>query len=273
MKMNTNDIQLEELRRRMEEAALFAPEDPVRQAMVREISQLGGGVEQEWMDILQENERLRIDLARVNPPPGLQERLLAIPEQNHPRMRWWFRPPLLSPRWIGAVAALLAVAFGLIALLGQWEPRQARAVQTVASLAMASHEAYPQLQIASSDWGEIERSIDREFRFEIQRPDMPPDVELVGAAVTTLAGSEVLYTRWREPGGVYCSVYQFCARDFDLKRPLPRQAILPGVGDIDGRPFEVIVWSEGHCDYALVRKAAPREAPQDQQPLQVAAAL
>jgi hypothetical protein len=273
MKMNTNDIQLEELRRRMEEAALFAPEEPARQAMVREISQRGGVLEQEWLALLEENERLRIDLARVNPPAGLQERLLAIPQHDHPRMRWWFRPPLFSQRWIGAVAALLAVAFGLIALLGHWEPRQARAVQTVASLAMASHEAHPQLVIASSDWDEIERAIDREFRFEIRRPEMPPEVQLVGAAVTTLAGSEVLYTRWREPDGTYCSVYQFCALDFGLKRPLPRQVILPGVGDIDGRPFEVIVWSEGHCDYALVRKAEPREAPQDQQPLQVAAAL
>ncbi len=59
----------------------------------------------------------------------------------------------------------------------------------------------------------------------------------------------MVYTRWESAGRTY-SLYQFCGKDFGLDAAVSRQEIRP-------RPTpktrcNVVVWTEDHCDYALV---------------------
>src|SRR6266542_435282 len=98
-----NAEQIEQLRRRMGEVAALPHDDPARQELVQHISQIDGAAEQEWLALVAEDERLRIDLARVTPPADLEARLLAIPQQIRPQSSWFLR----KSRWFYALAAVL----------------------------------------------------------------------------------------------------------------------------------------------------------------------
>lgn len=237
----TND-----LRRRMEDVALFPPEDPQRQAVMQEISAIDGSLEQEWLELLQDNERLRLELARVEAPAGLEERLLAIPGQHPHRSFWRFR----TRRWMLAVAALVALVIGasMFALLSS--QRSGHAAQAFASLVANHHEAQPALSVSTGDWKVVEASFAGNFPLPIQRPSLDPSLRLEGGRLATLDGQEVLYTRWAD-GGTNYSLYQFCAKNFGLTHPLEKQSVLPRPSGSDPR-CRVIIWSEDHCDYALV---------------------
>lgn len=101
---------LDDVRRRMSEAALLPPEHPLRQAVVEHVAATDGSLEQEWLELVQEDERLRVELARVKPPPpGLHQRLMEIPLQARPSS------PAGRFRW--AIAAMIAAAALALAVL------------------------------------------------------------------------------------------------------------------------------------------------------------
>jgi hypothetical protein len=115
---------------------------------------------------------------------------------------------------------------------------------------MAGHESGPELSVATSDWQALETALKKHVPFEIQRPTLDRSLQFLGGKATTLGGNHVLYTRWQSGGKTY-SLYQFCAEDFGLRSPLRRRTVTPQVSRGGGR-CEVTVWTEGHCDYALV---------------------
>lgn len=236
---------MEELRRRMAEVSLLPHEHPERQALVREISGVDGPLEQEWLDLLREDERMRLELARVNPPPWLEERLLAIPGQHHPRAKTWLF------RWMGAMAAVLVVGLGVWwAVAAARTHEQSAALEDFALLAIAADDGRPALSVTTSDWQALHVALEGEVPYPLQRPaKLSPGLRLIGGKAMTLAGHKVVYTRCQADGKTY-SLYQFCAPDFGLRRPLERRAVAPRVSQ--SGQSRVIVWSEGHCDYALV---------------------
>ncbi len=105
----------EEVRRRMSEAVLLPPSDPLRQSVVERVAATDGPLEREWLELVQDDERLRVELARVKPPrPDLHRRLLDIPAQAQPNavmsgMRWWIAAA------VGAV--VIAVVVIVLALM------------------------------------------------------------------------------------------------------------------------------------------------------------
>ena len=60
---------LHDVRRRMSEAMLLPPDHPLRQAVVEHVAAADGPLEREWLELVQEDERMRVELARVKPPP------------------------------------------------------------------------------------------------------------------------------------------------------------------------------------------------------------
>jgi hypothetical protein len=248
-----NAEQIEQLRRRMGELATLPHDDPQRQALVQQISEVNGALEREWLELIHADEQLRIDLARVTPPPGLEERLLAIPGQAGLRGRWTFRPS----HWLSALAAVLVIAVALWGLTSVKEQRVARAIDLVATVTMASHASEPELDITSSDWKAIVAASQQSVHYPLDLPTLDPSLRLTGAKVIELAGNTMLYTRW-EHGSERYSLYQFCGKDFGLKRPLPRQELKPS----PKADCSVIVWTENHCDYALViEESLPASEP------------
>ena len=239
--MNAEEVEL--LRRRMGEVAALSPDDPQRQAVVRQISQVDDVLEREWLELIRADERMRLDLARITPPPGLQERLLAIPNQAAVRGRWMFRPS----RWISALAAVLLLAAGLWGWTSVKKHQEARAVKLVATITMASHETEPEVAMVSSDWEKVRLTFQPSVYYPLDLPTMDPSWKLVGATVMQLGGKTMLYTRW-ERAKERCSLYQFCGKEFGVNAPVPRQELKP----VANANVKVIVWTENHCDYALV---------------------
>lgn len=237
---------MEELRRRMNEVALLSHEHPDRQALLREISGIDGPLEREWLDLLREDERLRLELARVDPPPGLEERLLAIAREHPPRRRRWLL------RWLAPLAAVVVVGLGVwVAITAVRQQRQEAALREFAVLAVAGDERRPELTVTTPDWQVVRASLQDQFPRSLDRPtELDPSLSLVGGRAIMLAGNRVLYTRWQAPDGRNCSLYVFCATDFGLRRPLERRTITPRVSP--GGRVQVLLWTEGHCDYALV---------------------
>ncbi len=105
----------EEVRRRMSEAVLLPPSDPLRQSVVERVAATDGALEREWLELVQEDERLRVELARVKPPrPDLHRRLLDIPAQAQPSAT------VSSMKlWVAAAigAAVVAVVLIVLALM------------------------------------------------------------------------------------------------------------------------------------------------------------
>jgi hypothetical protein len=248
-----NPQEIEQLRRRMEEVAALPHEAPDRQAVLRLVSQIEGTLEQEWLDLIREDERLRLGLARVNAPPELEQRLLAIPRQSRPRSRW-----LISrSRWLSAAAAIVVVVLAVGAVVVTRSHRLERTLDDIATLTMASHDSQPQLTVTSSDWDAVKATVNGALYFPVDRPTLDPSFKLIGGRVIKLAGASMMYTRWERGGKIY-SLYQFCGKDFGLHAPLPRQVI-----DRKLTPktrCNVTVWTEGHCDYAFVADEDPAPA-------------
>lgn len=253
-----NAEQIEQLRRRMGEVAALSHDDPQRQALVQQISEVNGALEREWLELIHADEQLRIDLARATPPPGLEERLLAIPGQAglRGRGRWILRPS----HWLSALAAVLVIAVALWSLTGVTKQREARAIDLVATVTLASHESEPELAIVSSDWNAIRSAFQQSVYYPLDLPTLDTNLTLTGAKMINLAGNTMVHTRW-ERGSQRYSLYQFCGKDFGLSGPLPRQEVKPA----SKSNAKVIVWTEKHCDYALVVVEGP--PAKERQPL------
>lgn len=254
-----NDEQVAQLRRRMGEAAALPHDDPQRLDVVREIGRSRGPLEREWLELVREDERLRLELARVEPPAHLQQRLLAISREARSGQRWFRR----ASRWLYAAAAALVLAgfmtWGTLAY--QSRARVARSLDQVATLTMACHESEPQLSIVTSDWQDIWSATHTAVHYPVDRPMLDPAFQLMGGKVMTLGGSKMIYTRWQKDGRVY-SLHQLCGKEFGLPLGIPRQEVRPG--SLSKARCRVIVWTENHCDYALVF-AADSEQPTAEQ--------
>ncbi len=104
-------LELQDIRQRMPEAVLLPPEHPLRQAVVEQVAATDGPLEREWLELVQEDERMRVELARVKPPsPDLHRRLMDIPAQTQPvprsrTGRWWL---------VVVVAAVLIIAMAVV---------------------------------------------------------------------------------------------------------------------------------------------------------------
>ena len=79
-----NEQGRQRLRTEMHVAALMGPDDPLRRDLEGRIAAEGDWAEHEWTALLDEDRRLRLELQRVDLPPRLTERLMAIPDQVAP---------------------------------------------------------------------------------------------------------------------------------------------------------------------------------------------
>ncbi|MCH8210228.1 MAG: hypothetical protein IIB99_02535 [Planctomycetes bacterium] len=236
-----------DLRRRMEDAASLPPDDPSRQEVLRRIEEAGTWAEQQWLELLMENEQVRLALRHIQPPQGLEEELLLIPSPTVPR-RWFTRTRLLS-RSVAATYLLLAVGFGLIWL--QHRPPLSEATQHLAMLAIRDHVKRPELTVQSTDRSEIEARLKPLAAFPISIPTLNSGYELVGGRVCKFDSRPIISTRWQYRGRDH-SLYQVRLGDFDLPREfVPQVVTAPSIPPNPGA-HRVVIWSDGQCAFALV---------------------
>ncbi len=235
----------EKLIRLMGEAAVLPPEDPQRQAVEAEIAGEETWAKKKWLDLLRGDELLRLELRRTSPPAGLEERLLAIPDEA---MR--SRRPV--PRWLGVAAAILVLVAGA-GLLHHFHRAAefSERIGNIALFAVSDHIKNNPLAIDVNDRAAIVTHLSKQVPFEVKIPDFPSEFRLIGGRKCSLGTRAVVYTRWKRRQSNY-SLFQFCPKDFDLPDVFPRRIMSMKGAAMAGEPCEVLIWAEKGCAYAIV---------------------
>ena len=195
--MNSQDKA--KLRRAMGEAAILPPKDQERRAIEAQIAKAGTWAEKEWLGILEEDEHLRLELMRVDPPAGLEERLLKIPnsigQPLYPStFRWW------------AAAASVFLALGGLLLLYAWKdawkaPRTDTQVVTLAALAIGNYMRNQTLTVETNDIDLLQKKLTHQVPFPVIVPEMGSGCSLIGGRDCKLCKYPVAYSLWSMPQG------------------------------------------------------------------------
>ena len=235
--------QQENLLRAMEEAALLPTEDPMRREIETRIVEAGTWAEKEWLELLQSDEQLRLDLQRVAAPAGLDEKLTAIPDEVPiplPSRRFWIYP--------ATAAAMLLLTVGVLQLL---ESQNEGSLNTIAMLAISNHQNIDYVSIDSDKEGEVEDHLARKVEFDVRIPALAKHLQLKGGRKCGLGTQDVVCSRWVKGDRKY-SLYQFCCKDFGLPGDILKQIVIPKFPSVSNKEYSVLFWTEGNCAYALV---------------------
>ena len=231
----------------MGEAASLPADDPQRIEMQSEVSSHGPWAEAEWLALLQEGERWRLELPRVEVPEGLGERLLRIPNDRRsgavsrglgiPRLAW------------AAMAAAILLAVGAWFVLGDRESKPSP-VEALALLAVNDHVESHSLDVHGDAHPAVAAGLRDRIPFEIRFPDFDGGLKIEGGRRCTLGSHPVCFTAWRR-AGVRLTLLQLRRADFGLPAALSPTVVTPE-GTAASRPLDVLVWTAGEFGYALV---------------------
>jgi hypothetical protein len=241
---NTQDQ--EQLRRDMAEAVLLPDNGPTRRQVVRRVQEAGDWAENEWVELVGMDERLRLELPRVAAPSGLHDRLLAIPSTISGAGR-------SSRRWYAASAVAAGVV--LLLIVAGWlslaeKPDEMRVAQNIATLAATDHLHGPVLTVRSSDPVEVQATLAQATTLPVRLPALGADYQLEGGRICKFTEHPVVYTCWLREGRMH-SLYQFRLEDFDLAPGFTDKNLL--VTPSATFPTQrVVMWSDGLYGYVLV---------------------
>ena len=241
------DHEKDPLRRRIEEVAALPADDRRHQEVFRQISEAGTWAEQYWLELLRQDEKLRLFLRHVHPPENLRERLLKIPSTTVLSRRN-VRRALVST---GVAAACLIVVVWVGLSVIQTGPTLTEATRALAALAAIDHVKQPELTVKTAISSEIASQLNAAVKFPISIPVLGEEYDLLGGRVCKFGTKPIVYTRWRRRGREY-SLYQVWPSDFDLPREFPTQVVSIPAKPKESANYRVIVWSEGYCAFALV---------------------
>ena len=242
----------EKLTEKMLEASLLPAGDPLRNEFEAGISRQSEKAESLWLEMLQENERLRIDLRRVEIPEGLGASLLGLAQT--PGYRWL--SGLAAPGRLlkAAAVVLLALAFGGTLFYQLDTSEKNKKFKAVAELALDGHLHDQNVDVVTLDPAYLQSHLAGDIPFEIVMPAINSEFTLVGGRSCSMGAHPVLYTRWASREG-RCSIFQFRSSDFGLPQQSGKE-VIPGskvnCPEARGRDCNTVVWSEAGRGYVLV---------------------
>ena len=246
------DNREEKLREKMIEASLLPAGDPLRNEFEAGISREGEGAESLWLELLEENERLRIVLRRLETPEGLEALLLGLSQA--PGYRWLSGLAAPGNLLKAAAVVLLALAFGGTLFYRNMISEKNKNFEAVAVLALNGHLHDQDVTVITLDPGYLQSHLAGAIPFEIVLPVVNSEFTLVGGRSCSLGAYPGLYTRWASREG-RCSIFQFRSSDFGLPQQSGKE-VIPGskvnCPEARGRDCNTVVWSEAGRGYALV---------------------
>ncbi len=236
----------------MGEAAALPPEDPIRREVEARIAASGGWAEEEWLDLLEFDDRVRIELLRIHLPEGLEQNLLNIPDGIMPTKSRRIRLP-----WQACAAALLIFAASavLVWLVGGRGDARMKSLEILAILALKDHVGDAHLAFETDNGEALERFLTGAVPFEVQVPDLGPLVKLKGGRRCVLGLHPVVYSLWEGPGG-RLTLYQFQTEKFDLPAPLDKTLVQIEEPLTENQRFGALIWQSGKAGYVLVADEA-----------------
>lgn len=237
-------------RRSLEEASCLPPGEPERRAVEAEITARGPLAEREWMLLLDEAERLRLALRRVQVPADLVERLSSIPREARSPGAWLRGRGRLVLAAV-AVAAALLLAFHGWRTSSPARPHTPDPLASLALLALNDHLDTHRLEVLASDPEAVAAALAGAIPFPIRLPRLEAPARLEGGRRCTLGSHPVCFTTWRL-GEARITLLQLRRRDFDLPEHLAPTVVAPQGAAAGRRPLDVLLWTSGEDGYAVV---------------------
>ncbi|MBL9088467.1 MAG: hypothetical protein JNM10_15105 [Planctomycetia bacterium] len=232
-------------RRALEDASCLPPGDPERLAVERDVVARGGFAEREWLSLLEEGERLRIELQRVEVPAQLEAALLrdaGIPPRT-------IRASRLRTGLLAAAAAVVLLVVGWVS--GGGGPSKPDPLSTLALLALTDHLDTHDLEVTSGDPVVLEHALRGRIPFTVRLPALGRDAVLEGGRRCTLGSHVVCFSAWRL-GGARATLIQLRPEQFGVS-PSLSPTIVRADGAAAGRaPLDVLIWADGEFGYALI---------------------
>ncbi|MBW7998352.1 MAG: hypothetical protein FVQ81_17630 [Candidatus Glassbacteria bacterium] len=247
------------LRRRMLEASMLPPDDPLRSELEAELAAEGDWARGEWLELLEENERIRLELLNVRVPEKLAGGLMQISAGSG---TGFAARTFASPVLRIAATVLLMIGFGGGALFFMRDnARTDRQIELIAELALESYVHDHDVSVITLDPGYLERNLEGTVPFQVKMPVVQSDLSLIGGRSSSLGAYPAVYTRWSHQAGQQsrCAIIQFRSKDFGLPESAAKEVVqssnvnCPSTLDKD---CNVVVWSEGGNGYALVADSA-----------------
>lgn len=237
-------MSLDSLHLEMGEVAALSPDEPRRRDLENRLANDLTSTDQEWRDLLLENECFRDNLPKVKVPDDLEARLLAVAiVPSRPRV---------TARWVLGLAAAAVVLLMLGSQLGRQYTTVSR-MRTVALLAINNHLNHLEdhdVQVQTPEPQELELELTGQVGFRVKFPDLDDRLQLAGGRPCKLGTHPVAFTLWRDAHGTY-SLFQFQPDRFGLVTTIDPTLVHTtqpaGVDHISG----AWLWTEGQYGYVL----------------------
>ncbi len=240
----------EQLEQRMQEAVWLPHEDPRRLEVLAAIAEAGEWAEQRWLELVLNDEKLRLRLRHVQPPPGMEQRLQSLTPASSPYvlLKIW--------RYAGAMAAVIALALGGVWFFSSVNRPGGTVAGSFDAFGRLAVEHYVLHKTASEpdDPTPVEQAqaqLTKSLPFEVKLPPMPQGFKLIGSSPCPLGESAVACTRWVREGRLYI-LYQFRVEDYRLSKDFTPLTVRSASQASTGQPLETRFWTQGKHAYALV---------------------
>jgi hypothetical protein len=246
------------LRLRMLEASLLPPTDPGRSELEAEIAAGESWARDEWLSLLEENERLRLELISVQIPEGLADSLMQTTTLSSGVK---FGKIVHSPLLRVAATVVLLLGFGSGLFYFREQAATEKRIAEVAVLALDHYVHGSDVSVITLDPDYMARYLESSVPFPVRMPAVESDLSLIGGSSGSLGAYPAVYTRWSHQAKKQsnCAIIQFRSQDFGLPESVAREVVHSSnvnCPSAKGMNCNVVVWSEGGDGYVLVADSA-----------------
>jgi hypothetical protein len=238
-----------ELLEQMELAAMLPVDDPERGRVAAKVEAVGPAAQGRWRVLTAEAEQLRLGLAQVAVPDGLELKLLGAATQTR---SFWARYRAV---WIGLAATILLVIgslWSIAQIRAVHERKMEESIHMLAAMAVSQHTNRLEM-IETSEPGQIESAVQPLTNFEVVVRQPPRSVRLLGGGLCSVGAQPGVFTRYANGGRVYTLLQApmwplGVPKDFKPRVEVPRQSC-PVTGS-----YKVAMWVEPslNCVWMLV---------------------
>jgi hypothetical protein len=234
---------------------------PGRTELEAQINLMDAPKRENWRNILRETDALYLDLAQVQVPAELEDRLLLIPSQRaakRGRLERFLAEPM---GWKHLAAACALIAIGILAYT-YWpqstptalDPLDPMTADKIATLAIQRCEAQAALDISTDDAGKVQAAL-ASHNLPISVEVTAPQANLVlrGGGACNFGLTYAVYTRWQASNLTY-TLFQFNGIDLRVPPSFRVTVASPTALSHGALRYHVVIWpgpgQQG--DWALV---------------------
>ena len=235
----------------LSELANLPQSNPARAELEGQISLMSSTRQDRWRNILRETDALYFELAQVQIPAELQERLLMVPDRRAAK-RDAFERFLAEPLGWKHLAACALIAIGIFAYVfwPRGVPRQLQLLDPglankIATLAIQHRQAQASLEISSDNAGKVQAAL-AVHKLPITVAIEAPRAYFVlrGGGACDFGPTRAVYTSWQANSTTY-TLFQFNGKDLGVPPLFLTTVATPNASSPGKVQYHVVIWPAG----------------------------